>query len=225
MISTVSAAWERTLPNSCVGILVMHDVRNLARHAGLEARKTAIEADLRSRYGDLDRPSLRQIPALQAYDAFYRQFRKTYHLQLQLESIVLKGKPIPSGAALVEAMFMAELEDLLLTAGHDLDLVRGPLSIDVSTGLERFTRINGQEQELKAGDMYIRDAEGVLSSVIYGPDMRTRITERTAHVLFTTYGPEDITKADVLRHLEHIRDYVLLFSPDGHVERIEVLPS
>jgi hypothetical protein len=34
--------------------------------------------------------------------------------------VALKGKAIPRQAALVEAMFMAELENLILTAGHDL---------------------------------------------------------------------------------------------------------
>ena len=73
-----------------------------------------------------DRPALLSHPVLQAYDAYYRQFKKTYHVQLQLESILFKGKSIPSVAALVEAMFMAEMNDLLLTAGHDLDALHLP---------------------------------------------------------------------------------------------------
>jgi hypothetical protein len=42
--------------------------------------------------------------------------KKTYHIALQLEPVVLKGKSLPNVAALVEAMFTAELGDLLLTA-------------------------------------------------------------------------------------------------------------
>ena len=33
---------------------------------------------------------------LQAYAAYYKQFKKTYHVQLQVESIVLKGKGLPN---------------------------------------------------------------------------------------------------------------------------------
>ena len=44
-----------------------------------------------------------------AYNACYKGFKKTYHVQLQLESVALKGRSIPRVAALMEAMFMAEL--------------------------------------------------------------------------------------------------------------------
>jgi hypothetical protein len=47
--------------------------------------------------------------------------------QSELESVARKGKSIPSRAALVEAMFIAELENLILTAGNDLDVVVPPV--------------------------------------------------------------------------------------------------
>jgi hypothetical protein len=47
-----------------------------------------------------------------AYVDYYRRHGKTYHVKAQRESIALKGKPIPARAALVEAMFMAELKSL-----------------------------------------------------------------------------------------------------------------
>ena len=69
----------------------------------------------------MDRKSLRDLPVFAAYDAFYRSFKKTYHVQLQLESVVFKDKTIFSPSALVACMFMAELETGLLTAAHDLN--------------------------------------------------------------------------------------------------------
>ncbi len=57
---------------------------------------------------------------LPAYASYYRAFDKTYHVLGQLKSVAVKGKAIPSVAALVEAMFIAELHNGLLTAGHDL---------------------------------------------------------------------------------------------------------
>jgi hypothetical protein len=91
-------------------------------------------------------------------------------------------------AALLEAMFMAELDDLLLTADHDLDALRLPLTLDVAQGTETYTLLRGDEQTLKAGDMFIRDAEGVIFSVLYGPDRRTPITPETKNVVFTVYA-------------------------------------
>jgi DNA/RNA-binding domain of Phe-tRNA-synthetase-like protein len=200
----------------------MREVSNPPSHAELEQRKIALEQDLRARYGDQDRAALLQLSILQAYAAYYRCFKKTYHVQLQLESIVFKGKSIPSVAALVEAMFTAEIKNLLLTAGHDLDLVQLPLTLDVAHGDERYTLLRGQEQELKADDMFIRDEAGVISSIIYGPDQRTAINAQTRSVVFTVYAPDGVTEETVLNHLRDLQAHVLLIAPGAHTELLQV---
>jgi len=221
-------AWKAAYADAAVGILAMINVVNPAHHAELEARKVALEDDLRARYAGYDRAAFKALPVLQAYNAYYRRFKKSYHVLLQLESVVLKGKPIPSVAALVETMFMAELDNQLLTAGHDLALVQGPPRVDVADGSETYVRINGQEQTLKAGDMYIADASpdspwgGILSSIIYGPDRRTRITDQTHHVLFTVYAPSGIETETVHRHLQEIQSTVLLVAPKAQTALLNV---
>ena len=174
----VSDAWREAFPGAAVGELAIRDVTNPESDAALEQRKQALESQLRSRFSKGGRAAIKALPVIQAYAAYYERFNKTYHVQLQLESVALKGKSIPRVAALVEAMFMAELENLLLTAGHDLATVQEPLRLDVSTGDERYVLLNGQEQVLKPGDMLVSDAQGVISDVIYGPDQRTRDAAR-----------------------------------------------
>jgi len=223
MMYNVSPAWIASYPNAIVGILAMRSVTNPAGHPGLQAAKADLEDELRARYSGWDRARLKELPVLQAYDTFYKQFKKTYHLQLQLESVAFKGKSIPKVAALVEAMFMAELDNLLLTAGHDLDVVESPVTIRVAEGTESYTRMNGDEQVLKAGDMMISDTQGILSSVIYGPDQRTRIRPETTRVLFTTYGPTGIETAQMKAHLEQLRRNVRLITPAAEVEVMDVL--
>ena len=219
---TVSEAWKAAYPGAAVGVLAMRGVANPERHDALDRRKKELESELRSRYADYDRAALKALPTIQAYNAYYKRFKKTYHVQLQLESVVFKGKSIPRVAALVEAMFMAELEDLLLTAGHDLEVVRLPVGVYVADGSERYVRIKGQEQTLKAGDMMIADAQGVISSIVYGPDQRTRIGPQTQQVLFTAYAPPGIEAEAVRRHLQNIRDNVLLVAPDAETVLLEV---
>jgi DNA/RNA-binding domain of Phe-tRNA-synthetase-like protein len=209
----VSEPWRAAYPGASIGLLAMRGVSNPEHHPLLERRKAELEAELRSRYGSLDRSQLKALPTLRVYGAYYRRFGKTYHLQLQLESLAWKGRALPGSAALVEAMFMAELSSLLLTAGHDLDALRGQLSVEVATGEETYATLNGQQQRLKAGDMFIRDQEGVLSSVLYGPDSRTRLTSGTTSVLFTVYVPAGIEAALVDEHLAGIKADVLLLAP------------
>jgi DNA/RNA-binding domain of Phe-tRNA-synthetase-like protein len=218
----VTTAWKSAFPGAHAGVLVMKDVSNPAQHPELERRKGELETELRSQFSGQDRAALSSHPILQAYNNHYKRFKKSYHVQLQLESIAWKGKSIPSVSALVESMFMAEMKNLLLTAGHDLDIVQLPLTLDVSRGTERYILMRGEEQILKPGDMMISDQLGVISDVIYGPDRRTQITAVTRNVVFTTYAPQGIEEQVVEKHLQDIRDFILIFAPQAKLELLKV---
>lgn len=222
MIVLLSESWRSTYPTAALGILAMRDVSNPQSHETFALHKEALERDLRTRYAGYDRERFKTHPVLASYHSYFKRFKKTYHVQLQLESIAIRGKSLPQTAALVEAMFMAELKHLMLTAGHDLDEVQLPVTIDVAEGHERYMRLNGEEQRLKANDMMISDAQGVLSSIIYGPDQRTKIKPSTTRVLFTVYGTPGIDPSDLKVHLETIRENVMVFSPEAEVELLEV---
>ncbi len=219
---SVSEAWQTTYPGAAVGILAMRGVINPRYHSAFDKHREEWEKQLRSRYSGYDRAALKALPSISAYNAYYKQFKKSYHVQLQLESVVLKGKSIPRVATLVEAMFIAELKNHLLTAGHDLESVEWPVGIDVAQGSERYVRINGQEQQLKSRDMMISDVAGIISSVLYGPDRRTRITPETKQVLFTVYVPPGIKEQVVSEHLRDIQANVLMIAPNAEVETLEV---
>ena len=80
------------------------------------------------------------------------------------------------------------MKNLLLTASHDLDALSVSLVLDVSRGTERYTLMRGDEQILKPGDMMIRDQNGVISSIIHGPDRMSQITPGTRNAVFTVYA-------------------------------------
>jgi DNA/RNA-binding domain of Phe-tRNA-synthetase-like protein len=219
----VSSAWKSAYPGASVGVLAMHRVENPQRHRELDQKKEDLEEALRAQFSSEDRRSLRAIPVLAAYDSYYRQFGKTYHVQHQLESLLFKNRRIPRVASLVEAMFMAELKNLMLTAGHDLNAIEAPLRIDVATGTQSYVRMNGDDQAVKAGDMMISDGAGIVSCILYGPDRRTRIRPDTERVVFTVYGPPGVAQKDVLLHLEDIRENVMVISPAASVNTMEML--
>jgi DNA/RNA-binding domain of Phe-tRNA-synthetase-like protein len=218
----VSDTWKAAYPKAHAGILVMRNVTNPPQHVELEARKENLQNELRSRFAGQDRSHIAALSSIQAYNSYYKPFKKSYHVQLQLESIVFKGKSLPSVAALVESMFMAEVKNLLLTAGHDLDTLQLPVRLDVATGQEQYTLLRGTEQVTKSGDMFMADGVGIISSILYGPDQRTQINEKTRNVLFAVYAPEGISTEATHQHLEDIRGNVLLVSPEAQVELMEV---
>ncbi|MCH7801556.1 MAG: hypothetical protein IIC24_08460 [Chloroflexi bacterium] len=215
--------WKEAFPAASVGVLLMKNAANPANHPDLDARMSEVESDIRKNYSEGGRPIIRALPTIQAYTAYYRKFKKTYHVQLQIESVALKNRSLPRVSALVSAMFAAELKNHLLTAGHDMTAIQPPVTLNVSTGDETYTKMNGKEQTLSPGDMFISDNEGVMSSIIYGPDNRTPITADTSDVLFTVYGPEGISAQQITSHLEDIRDFVNLVSPDAETVSLEVV--
>lgn len=179
-----------------------------------------VESELRSLYDSKEK--IASDPIIKAYKAFYKSFKKTYHVLGQLDSVCLKGKGIPSVNALVECMFMAELRNRILTAGHDMRYVEPSLGLHCSKGDESFETIRGANQTLKPGDMYICDNQGIISSVIYGPDKRTVIRDDTTNVIYTCYSPKGVPTESVESHLRLIERYVKLVCPDSKTLDLEI---
>jgi DNA/RNA-binding domain of Phe-tRNA-synthetase-like protein len=217
---SVSDAWTAGFPGAVVGMLVVGDIDNTGMSAELAEEKNKLESSLRQQITSRD--DITMHPIIQAYTAYYKKFRKSYHVMLQLESVALKGRAIPDVNAVVAAMFMAELKNFLLTAGHDLDSTEGPALLDISKGDELYTKMNGEQQTIKEGDMLVADSRGVLSDVIYGPDKRTRITEQTKSALFVVYAPPGVPEQAVSAHLQDIFGYIQLFSPSARIIQTEL---
>ncbi|MFZ5826954.1 MAG: phenylalanine--tRNA ligase beta subunit-related protein [Bacillota bacterium] len=215
----VAEEWLRTYPGAVVGFMQMENVTNPPDHPALSEQVRQVEAALRSQWQGATRADLAQLPEFEAYRSFYRRFDKTYHVQMQVESVVLKGKPLRSNGSLVLAMFAAELQNRLLTAGHDLSRLSGPVTVGVAKGGERYVGLGGRNLALQPGDMFMQDQEGIISSVLYGPDDRTQITPATRQAAFCVYAPAGIGSEAVERHLADIAANVRLVAPEATVIR------
>jgi DNA/RNA-binding domain of Phe-tRNA-synthetase-like protein len=224
-ILEVNPNWCEAHPGASVGLIAMRGVANPASNESLNDLASVLECELRSRLETADRETIRAIPPLPAYAAYYKRWGQRYHVAMQLESVAQKGKALPRVAALIEAMFIAELRNLLLTAGHDLDALELPVHLTVGTG-ESFTAPNGQETTVKAGDMVIADARGrVLSAIITGPSDFARIGPETTAALFYSYAPPGVDSILVHAHLNEIERNVRLISPEAEIAGREIVTA
>ncbi len=221
----VDPAWQEQHPGAAVGVLAVRGVTNPAAHAGLNDLAAALEEALRDRWGTAERETIRAVAPLPAYAAYYKRWGQRYHVAMQMESVAQKGKPVPRVAALVEAMFIAELRNLLLTGGHDLDQIALPVRIDSGAG-ETFRGPNGSDQTVKQGDMFIADAAGnVLSAIITGPSDVARIGPQTTAVIVYVYAPPGVDLALVSAHLDEIERNIRLISPEATVVGREIVTA
>ena len=218
-----SAAWHNTHPGAIIGLLELSNVAGGDASLSLTTRKRAIEQQLREQYKGYTRQDFLALPVMACYDRYYRQFSKTYHVLQQVESIALKGRNLPDVLPAVDANFMAEVETLVLTAGHDVARLRGAVAIDVSQPGDQITQMNGTTREIRDGDMIMRDADGIACSIIYGQDSRSPIAPATAHVLYVAYAPPGVAETAVDRQLRKIEEHVRLFAADAVVEQRRLL--
>jgi DNA/RNA-binding domain of Phe-tRNA-synthetase-like protein len=209
---TVTPEWKSVYPGAQIGILEIAGVDNTLGSELLEAKKRALESRLRARFAGYVRRDFLALPVMAAYERYYKHFDKTYHVLLQLESIVLKGKNLPEVSPLVDANFAAELDTLVLTASHDVARLQSPLLIDVSRVGDEFIRMNGIPKQLPLGDMVMRDGQGVICTILYGQDNLSPITARTTHALYVAYAPPGVGVENVQAQLDAIEKNIRLFS-------------
>lgn len=111
-----------------------------------------------------------------------------------------KKRALPNVSPLVDANFMAEMDTLVLTAGHDADLLSNPVRIDVTKEDDAFVQINGKTTQLKPDDMMMADGKGIVCTIIYGQDQRTPISPATRRALYVAYAPAGVAKEKVREH-------------------------
>jgi DNA/RNA-binding domain of Phe-tRNA-synthetase-like protein len=217
----IESSWHTAFPDAHIGVLHLLGVNNTPTQA-LEPHKRRLEQRLRQLYQHKSRAELLELPVLAAYKHYFKRFDKTYHVQLQLESVVHKEKSLPQVNPLVDAYFMAELETHVLVAGFDNGWLESP-RIGVSTGSESLLQ-HGKTQTLKAGDMVMFDGESAVCSVLYGQEAKSLISPQTHSALFVAYAPSGVGQQAVQTLLETIVEHVQIFSPEASVQRLEVLP-
>ena len=218
--------WKDATPGTSAGILVVRNAPNGPVGASVEAFRTETEESLRARCDSMDRAALRELPVYREYAAYYRRFDKSYHVLMQLESIVLKGKHVPKVSNLVTAMFAAELSSGVLTAGHDLDLLDLPLDVSLASPDEEYALLGkGAVQKMKDGDLRVADRRGVIGSILYGPDDRSPIGPETKNVLYLVYGVPGVSRDAIREHLERLWERAALVSPDAVKERLDILTA
>lgn len=222
---TATGAWRQAHPNGIIGLLEVAGIENRGPVEALEERKRAVEAQLRARYAGFSRPAFLALPVMGAYDRYYKRFDKTYHVQLQVESIVLKGKNLPAVSPLVDANFMAEVDTLVLTAGHDVHRLQAPLVIDSSRAGDQAVQMNGAVKALPAGDMIMRDTGGIACSILYGQDNRSPISPATTAALYVAYAPAGVGAEAVGAQLQAIVDNIRIFAPGVVVEQLRVIEA
>jgi DNA/RNA-binding domain of Phe-tRNA-synthetase-like protein len=222
---TATKEWAAAHTGATIGLLEVSGVENVHPSPVLNEYKREAEAHLREKYRDFKRADFLALPVMAAYDQYYKRFNKTYHVQLQLESIVLKGKSLPSVSPAVDSYFTAEVQTLVLTAGHDVVKLQEPITIDVSREGDVMRQTSGEPRAIRAGDMVMKQHGDICCSIIYGQEPDSLISAGTQHVLYVAYAPVGVPTASIEDQFERIESNIHMFSPRAIVEQKRLISA
>ena len=90
---TVDPECSGTYPGLCVGFLALDGVSSAtgSGQRALDLRRAELEAELRRRLSGIDKATLATLPPFPAYAAYYKRFKKTYHVLLDRKSTRLNS--------------------------------------------------------------------------------------------------------------------------------------
>lgn len=202
----------KNYPGTIMAFMIVETKNNLSEIRALQSKKQELAHELQSKYPDKE--SILQSPVIQAYQGYYQQFNANYHVRFQIESVALKGKPFPERSLLVDAMFMAEIKHGVLIAGHDMQAVTFPLTVDSTLEGEQYPLLSGEIKTVKVNDLCIRDRDKILSTILYGPEFSSPITQQTTQALYTIYGLSGVTEAVLSAALDDIQATLRLVDPE-----------
>ncbi|SNS97606.1 B3/B4 domain-containing protein (DNA/RNA-binding domain of Phe-tRNA-synthetase) [Anaerovirgula multivorans] len=209
-----------SFPGVKMGFLIMHGVSPVSSYENWE--EAEVITGLKQKYGQLGRKELKTLYPIQAYVAYYKRFGYSYPVLAQLESVLQGKKPLHTESGLLQAMFLWELDSMLLTAGHDLAQLWLPLQLKAATDAESYESISGKEVTAVSGDLMLCDGSGAISSILRGPDYKSRITASTKDVLFSIYAPPGIDANYIQNNLQKLEKSILEFSPSSKTEMLRV---
>ena len=171
---------------------------------------------LREKYADYDRKALF---GENVYFRFFKKFKKTYPVMMQLESFLLKGRPFPMENPVTAIPFLVELETQILSGTHDVDDVHGTVRLFAGTEKAPFAGMRGEEVHTYPGDFCARDDEGIIFSMIAGADARTCAKPGSRHVFYPVFGVAGQPAGEIAAVLDRLEEYVRTLAPEADISR------
>lgn len=153
------------------------------------------------------------------YFRYFRKFKKTYPIMMQVESFLLKGRPFPEERYVNAVAFLTELKTRVLAGTHDADRLEGDIVFYTETEKVPFPSIHGSEGHSYPGDVTGRDDGGVIISMIAGADSRTCLQDDSSHVLYLIFGSPGMTIEAIDEYLDQLEEYVKVLAPAAETER------
>ena len=77
--------------------------------------------------------------------------------------------------------------------------------------------------ELKKDDIVLRDGMGIIASVLYGPDNRTKIIPISKNIIYMAYFTFAVTRSEIIIVMADLAKYLRICEcPHANIERMKI---
>jgi hypothetical protein len=166
----------------------------------LGALEEALSISLEAGYYDSDRPSATRC--MNAFESFFTQ--NGFCSPLAAQFMAFRKKGLPAANPLVRALLISEIRTGILMGVQDSAAMKGPLICDVAREGETFPGMRA-EVRCQKGEIVLRDSDGIIATLLQGPDRRTRITKSTRDVVFFIFSVPGISIGDINGGIETVQ--------------------
>ncbi|HEY6474161.1 MAG TPA: hypothetical protein VIY26_14800, partial [Acidimicrobiales bacterium] len=139
---------------------------------------------------------------LGAFESFFAGRGHAVGLRKQVAGVAKRGfPPVPPP---VLALLALEAATGVLMGVQDADAIREHVTLDVLPSPGSFVGMRGDAVECAAGELVVRDTDGVIASVFQGPDKRTAVGPASKNLLFYVFdshpslGPDHAEAVDAV---------------------------
>jgi len=175
----------------CGACLVFEDLTNAQRAEGFERYKADLWGRLTARYAPA---TLVENPVLAGFrdlhDKVGRSNRKFPASTERMLGVFLKYGSIAPINLAVDIYNCVSLETLLSLGAHDIDKLRGNISLRLTDGSERFTPLGKEREErVPAGEYaYVEEGGEVLCRLECRQAERTKVMMESRHCFYMIQG-------------------------------------
>lgn len=170
---------------------------------------------LKEKYHDYDRKA---VFGENPYFRFFKKFKKTYPVMMQVESVMFKGRPFPEFNPVAEIPFLMEIVTHVLSGAHDADRIQGEVLLYSATAKEEFPGLRGQPFHTYPGDFCGRDEKGIIFSLIAGADERTCARTDSTHVFYPLFGTPDLPVTVLEEAMKVLVRYIKVLAPEAEIK-------
>lgn len=221
----VSDAWRSAWPKAYLGAMLLSNIRPFTVKAAQQKTKEELQNMLRSRFAKLSKEDIDAFESVKAYTAYYKRFEYSFDIRVQFEQLLMQEKSKALMHPIMEAVFRASLDNLILTTCHDRDLVQTPLSLAVADPEQRFTNRAGKEQIAVAGDMTVSDSSGIITSALYGAGEQIPVRNDTKRILVLAFAPPGLSYSRLCSHFFLIHSLIRRFAPESEINYFELVQA